>query len=283
MSVEPLITVVLPVLDGLPWIEFQLDALTRQDCSLPWELVVADNGSSDGTAEVVTTWADRDDRIRLIDASATAGPGAARNRGVATSSSRLLAFCDADDIVQPGWLTACGEALQDVDAAAGTFDFTLLNGGGPSLPVAAATKQLAFLPAALGSNMCVRRQAFESVGGFCEDLLVGEDIDFSWRLQLAGHSFAVIGDAVVAKREPLDARRVFSCSAAYGRSGADLFRRFQSAGMGRDLEGATKEWLWLVLSSVGLFDPARRVRWMRTLGLRTGRLLGSFQQRVFFP
>ena len=67
-----------------------------------------------------------------------------------------------------------------------------LNGRPTSNPIPAATRQLGFLPFALGANLAVRREVFEAVHGFCEELLNGgEDIDLSWRLQLAGYRFAV--------------------------------------------------------------------------------------------
>ena len=78
----------------------------------------------------------------------------------------LLAFCDADDVVQPGWLSAVASALEDADVAAGVFDFWSLNGRPASTLQPAATWQLGFLPAGLGANLGVRRHAFEEVGGF---------------------------------------------------------------------------------------------------------------------
>jgi len=280
---DPVVSVVVPVRDGVRWIDEQLAALVAQQCDTAWEVVVADNGSSDGTGASVRRWATRHPVVRLVDASARIGPAAARNIGVVGARGRLLAFCDADDVVQPGWLRACVRALDEADVAAGTFDFTSLNGGGPSSPVVAATRQLAFLPAGLGANLCVRREAFDQVGGFAEDLLVGEDIDLSWRLQLGGFRFAVAPDAVVAKRERAGAVQVGRAAWSYGRSGPVLYRRHRSAGMGRDLRGAVTSWLWLVAALPGLLDPAVRVRWMRTVGLRAGRLAGSLHQRVFFP
>jgi len=277
------VSVVVPVRDGLPWIDEQLRALAGQQCDADWEVVVADNGSTDGTRATVEDWAVRHPHIRLVDASGRPGPAAARNTGVAAASGQMLAFCDADDVVQPGWLTACVEVLARADAAAGTFDFTSLNGGPISSPVVAATRQLAFLPAALGANLCVRRTAFEAVGGFTEDLAVGEDIDLSWRLQLRGFRFVVAADAVVAKREPIEPRLVFRAAWSYGQSGPVLYRRFRKSGMGRDLKGAVKEWAWLAVAWPGVVDIGWRRRWMRTFGVRGGRLAESVNQRVFFP
>jgi GT2 family glycosyltransferase len=277
------ISVIVPVRDGLPWIEQQLRALSDQRCEVPWEVVVADNGSLDGTRAFAEEWARTHPGVRVRDASARAGPAAARNGGVAVAGGRLLAFCDADDVVQPGWLAACVEALDSADVAAGTFDFTSLNGAPASPPVPAASRQLAFLPAALGANLAVRRSAFDAVGGFAEELAVGEDIDLSWRLQLHGFRFAVAPGAVVAKREPSAPGEILRTAWSYGRSGSVLYRRFRADGMHRDLRGAAKEWLWLLLACPALGRAGTRRQWARTFGLRAGRLAGSVRQGAFFP
>jgi len=277
------VSVVIPVLDGMPWLEDQLAAVADQGVPPTWEVVVADNGSTDGTRRAVQAWTARDPRVRLVDAPARRGPGPARNAGAAAATGRLLAFCDADDVVRPGWLAACTAALDGADLVAGTFDFASLNGAAAAAPVPAATVQLGFLPAGLGANLGVRRQAFEAVGGFDETLEVGEDIDLCWRLQLAGFRFAPAPGAVVAKREPPDARRVLRTAWAYGRCGPRLYRRHRSAGMHRDLRGAAKAWTWLLVAWPANLDRRRRRRWARTFGVRSGRLAGSVRQRVFFP
>ena len=279
----PMISVVLPVRDGLPWLEGQLDALAAQLCEVPWEVVVADNGSSDGSTATARAWADRDTRMRVLDASARRGPGAARNAGVRAARGELLAFCDADDVVQPGWLQACVAALTEADVVAGIFDMATLNGRPGAETAAAATRQLGFLPAGLAANLAVRRQAFDAVGGFNEDLLVGEDIDLSWRLQLQGFRFAVAREALVAKREPQALAPLFRLGLAYGRCGPLLYRQYRSRGARRDVVGSARSWAWLVVAVVGLVRADVRRRWVRAAGVRLGRLLGSVSQHVFFP
>jgi glycosyltransferase involved in cell wall biosynthesis len=278
-----MISVVLPVRDGLPWLDEQLGALVAQRVDAPWEIVVADNGSSDGSVVAAQAWADRDGRIRLVDASARRGPAAARNARVGVARGVLLAFCDADDVVQAGWLQACATALADADVVAGSFDMLSLNGGRWEAPAPAATSQLGFLPAGLAANLAVRRQAFEAVGGFAEDLLVGEDIDLSWRLQLEGYRFSLAPDAVVAKREPRDLGPLFRLGLAYGRCGPDLYRRYRPRGARRDVLGSARSWTWLILAVVGLWRGDVRRRWVRAAGVRLGRLSGSVANHVFFP
>jgi glycosyltransferase involved in cell wall biosynthesis len=278
-----MISVVLPVRDGLPWLDSQLDALTAQECDMPWEVVVADNGSSDASLSVAQSWAARNDHIRVVDASSILGPGAARNAGVRAAQGDLLAFCDADDVVQPGWLRAIAAALIDADVVAGSFDMASLNGIRTDELSPAATSQLGFLPAGLAANLAVRRPAYDAVGGFSEELFVGEDIDLCWRLQLHGYRFSLVPAAVVAKREPAGFGILFRRALAYGRCGPKLYRRYHRNGARRDLVGSAKSWAWLVVALPGLGRTDVRRRWVRAAGVRLGRLVGSVREGVFFP
>jgi glycosyltransferase involved in cell wall biosynthesis len=277
------ISVVVPVLNGCPWLELQLEALSRQRCEEPWEVVVADNGSTDGTQELVDRWTAQCTRIRFVDASARRGPGAARNIGVKEASGNLLAFCDADDQVQPGWLQACVAGLATAEVVAGVFDFGLLSGRPPQPERPAASEQLGFLPAGLGANLAVRRQDFEEMGGFSEDLFVGEDVDLCWRLQLAGRRFAMLDGAIVAKREQQALAEVFRRAMSYGRSGPVLYRRYRERGARRQLRRWVKSIGWLIVSLPLLRERNARGAWVHGAGMRVGRLVGSVENRVFFP
>ncbi len=279
-----MISVVVPVHNGLPWLEDQLKALAAQQCPIPWEVIVADNGSTDRSRTFAESFAGHHDNFRVIEASSVKGAPAARNAGVQAARGELLAFCDADDVVQPGWLNSFAKALDEVDVVAGVFDFWSLNGlrVAPDLP--ASMRQLGFLPAGLGANLAVRRQAFEKVGGFAEELLVGEDIDLCWRMQLAGFRFVIDFEARVAKRERPRFMQVFRQAAAYGRSGPALYRRYRETGARRNLRGAVKSWVWLVAAAPSLVRPGgHRLDWARAAGMRSGRLAGSLREGVFFP
>ena len=187
---------------------------------------MADNGSDDGTRPYVERWCELHSRFRLADASARRGESAARNIGVRAARGRMLAFCDADDVVRPGWLVSMWAALADADLVAGVFDFGALNGGPASDPVPAATRQLGFLPFALGANLAVRKDVFDAVHGCCEDLPMGVDVDLCWRIQLAGYRFAVAADAMVEKRERAAGLPTFRGAWAYGRCGPRLYVRY---------------------------------------------------------
>jgi glycosyltransferase involved in cell wall biosynthesis len=279
----PLISVVVPVLNGMPWLEDQLRALSAQEFSAGWEVVVADNGSQDDTRSCVERWSSRDPRIHLVDASARRGAAAARNLAARSARGSLLAFCDADDVVRPGWIDSMAAALSGADLVAGVFDFGALDGDPMACPVPAATRQLGFLPFGLSANLAVPREVFESVHGFDEALSPEEDVDLCWRLQLAGTRFAVATDAVVEKRERPAGLPTFRGAWAYGRCGPRLYERYRARGMRRDLEGAAKAWIWLVVTLPTLVLRSRRRQWVRTFAIRSGRLAGSVHLRVFFP
>jgi GT2 family glycosyltransferase len=280
---RPLVSVVIAVRDGMPWLEEQLCAIAGQKLSAEWEVVVADNGSQDSTRVCVAQWAERVPRIRLVDAALTRGPGAARNAGVKSAGGSLLAFCDADDVVQAGWLSRMVAALDENDVVSGVYDFGSLNGDSERKATPHATAQLGFLPFGLGANLAVRSEAFEAVSGFRENFLVGEDIDLCWRLQLAGYRFSLAEAAVVWKREPADTRSILRKAWSYGRCGPRLYRLYRAAGMHRDLRGASKAWLWLFVNVPRLFRQPVRRQWLRTFSIRAGRLAGSVTQHVFFP
>jgi cellulose synthase/poly-beta-1,6-N-acetylglucosamine synthase-like glycosyltransferase len=207
----------------------------------------------------------------------------ARNVGADQARGEKLLFCDADDIVQPGWIAAMSTSLEAADVVAGSFQTGSLNGGPLRPPVPAATRQLGQVPAGLAANLGVRRSAFDAVGGFDENLRVGEDVDLCWRLQFAGYTFAVQPEAVVAKRDRETSSEVFVHGVLHGRSGPALYRRHREDGIRRDLSGVARSWGWLVVESPFLYRRDLRRRWLRAAGVRTGRILGSVENGVFFP
>ena len=283
---QVVISVIVPVKNGLPWLHEQLEALLGQPCTCPWEVIVADNASSDGTAEVVKEYAETHPRLHLVDASAVAGPAATRNLGVRSAGGALLAFCDADDVVHPGWVQSWVHALEKADVAAGLTDSWSLNDVPASFPHELRAPpqgfQFGFLDAAMSGNMAVSREAFEAVGGFDESLTVGEDTDLSWRLQLAGYRF-VVGEGVISRRERHGTPALLRRSIQYGRCGPVLYQRFRSAGLRAEPAAALRSWLYVVATIPRLLDPNVRWHWARVAGWRIGRLIESCRRLVFFP
>src|SRR2546426_8436308 len=123
VSPEPtLISVVIPVLNGVDTLPAQLEALSGQTYSGRWEMIIADNGSTDGTPDLVRTWTDRIPGLRIVDASDRKGQAHARNVGAAAALGDFIAFCDADDVATPGWLDGMVRAAPWTDLVGGAID-----------------------------------------------------------------------------------------------------------------------------------------------------------------
>ena len=94
------VSVIIPLYNKAPYVRRALASVVAQTFT-DFEVVVVDDGSTDSGAREVESFTDS--RVRLIY-QANAGPGAARNRGIAEARGQLLAFLDADDEWLPGYL-----------------------------------------------------------------------------------------------------------------------------------------------------------------------------------
>ncbi len=125
------ISVILPVLNGAATLEAQLGSLAHQTYRGRWELIIADNGSSDKTREIAEAWRLRLRTMVVLDASGRPGPAAARNAAARVARGDIFAFCDADDVASPRWLEACAAASDQHQFIGGGLDYYSLN---PSAP-----------------------------------------------------------------------------------------------------------------------------------------------------
>lgn len=122
MTQAPVVlTVVMPALNVETWIDETLRSVLSQDVT-GLQVIVVDDGSTDGTLEIVKKWAERDPRLEVISSGGVGG-GSARNAGVLMARGTYLVFCDADDIVPRGAYRALVEQLEQTgsDMAAGRY------------------------------------------------------------------------------------------------------------------------------------------------------------------
>jgi len=229
----PKISIIIAALNAESTLPAQLAALEAQRPKVAWEVIIADNGSQDHTADLVREWSTRMPELRLVDAAARRGPAAARNLGVAAARGSCIAFCDADDEIGDGWVTATLRALQSHQFVAGRFDVERFRppsafsvSWSPQLDGLTALSYMPGFVTAGAGNMAMHRAAFDTIGGFDEGALTAEDDDLCLRAQLAGYRLAYEPDMVlhVRLREGLPA--IFTQAKQYGRGARRLEHRF---------------------------------------------------------
>ncbi len=165
----------------------------------PHEIIVVNDGSRDGTAQVVAGLAARNPRIRLIDLPANRGRGYARSTGIAAARGSLIATVDADVVLPADWLDRTGAALAGHDAVGGTAV--------PDGDVAYICRRFRLTPrvvgattAVAGSNGLYRRSVFD-VAGFDQTLREGEDSALNQAMSQLGLSAATVPGLLVQHRE----------------------------------------------------------------------------------
>jgi glycosyltransferase involved in cell wall biosynthesis len=283
-----LVSVVVPAYNAAATLAEALEALAGQDYDGPYEVVVADNGSTDGTAAVASRAAPALD-VTLVDASHVAqGAGPARNAGVAVSRGDLIAFADADDVADEGWLRALVAAAPRFDLVAGPYEYESLNS--PVVqrwpkpwPMDRIPVSEGFLRFALGGNLAVWRDVFDSLGGFAAGR--SKDVEFSWRAQFAGGRLGFAREAVMHHRSRSEMRAYARQRYGWGKASCRLYRQFRPQGLRRrPLSIAMFDYAWwLAKTPLILFDAGVRGAWVGWLAGTAGRIRGNVRYRVFYP
>ena len=102
-------SILIPCFNLAPWIRVCLDSVRSQTCD-DWECVIVDDGSTDGTSDILDGYAKGDPRLRVIH-QANAGVGAARNAALAAARGEWILFLDGDDVLSPVALGRVSEAF----------------------------------------------------------------------------------------------------------------------------------------------------------------------------
>jgi cellulose synthase/poly-beta-1,6-N-acetylglucosamine synthase-like glycosyltransferase len=232
-AVSPMVSVVIACRNAESTLGVQLAALSAQRCAVSWDVIISDNGSTDGTVALARSYKSRLPGLTIVDSSQRPGAGYARNVGAAATQAPLLLFCDADDEVAPGWLAAMVNAAKRNDFVAGRFESKKLNDAATlrSRPLQqdVSLQESPFgpgLPHAGAGNMAVNRALFLSVGGFDPEVGCLEDTDLSWRIQLTGATLVFCPEAIVHVRLRSSLSTMWAQGMAYGEASALLTKRF---------------------------------------------------------
>ncbi len=215
MTCTPLISVVIPAWNAAATLPATLDSVLGQDYPR-LEVIVADDGSTDATGDIVRGYGDR---VVHLPGENHGGPSRPRNRGLARATGDLVALFDSDDLMAPGKLSAAARVLNDFPEADLLFtDFRVIDAEDRELAPSVLAHYQSFRSAVertrtadvglisgeklfielmranfIGTSSVVfRREAVIEVGGFDEALRNADDRDLWFRLARGGSVFAFL-------------------------------------------------------------------------------------------
>jgi glycosyltransferase involved in cell wall biosynthesis len=268
------VSVILPSFNTEQWIGEQLTALEAQNYPDEWEIIVADNGSTDTTRAVALSSKSRFPRLAVIDATGVRRPAHARNHGAKAASGDLLLFTDADDIVCPDWIARLTDGLRDSPVVTGPVEHFADRRTAPvqDTQQPRTRQRMGPFDQLTGGNMGVTRELFFELGGFDETLPFGwSDVDFGIRANLRGVPVGWVDQAIVWRRRPSTVRAMWNKEFFYGRGWTMLERRYPQL-LPRGWKPLLGRTAWLALRAPYIALPDRRRGWVMKAAQLTGRV-----------
>lgn len=182
-----MISVIIPLYNKEGSIAQALDSVMAQECQ-DFEVIVVDDGSTDGGAAVVENYGDP--RIRLVRQE-NAGVSAARNRGIEEARGEYVAFLDADDVWMPGFLSEIGVLQKEFPQCRAQATNYVFNSNGVKSPT--ILRKIPFggergvlvnyfevascsHPPVCSICVCIERRLLQEIGGFPVGIKSGEDL-----------------------------------------------------------------------------------------------------------
>lgn len=188
-------SVIVPVHNGAATLRACLDSVLAQD-GPPFEVVVADDASTDASTGIVAAMARTDARLRLVRLARNAGPAEARNAAIRAARGAVLVLLDSDCVAEAGWLAGHCRAQRHAPIVGGAVVGIHRTAFGradtycswfasmPTQPAGLRTRD--HLPTA---NLSVARGVFERIGLFREgERLYSEDAELGARARRAGEA-----------------------------------------------------------------------------------------------
>lgn len=198
---EPLVSVIIPVYNAAAYVPMTLDSLRRQGLDDgQMEIIAVDDGSTDGSPEVLASYAEEMDGLRVIRQENSGGPGGPRNHGLEHARGEFVFFLDADDELAEGALAELTGVARQEGSDIVVAKMGGLNGRRPPASMFGATKLDADLVAdklfnTLSPLKLFRRDLIERVGArFPTDMLTGEDQPFTTALYLRAGKISICAD-----------------------------------------------------------------------------------------
>ena len=235
---KPFVSIVVPAYNAQATIGLTLQALIQQGYQGPKEIIVVDDGSTDGTAKCIKSFPD----VVYVFQS-NQGPAAARNHGFKMSKGFFVFFTDSDCIPESSWIEKSLKGFTDKDIGVVCGSYGIANR--EYLLARCIHAEILYrhcclmpdFPKSFGSyNFCTRRNVFESVGGFNTSYrnASGEDNDLSYKILRSGSRIYFSREALVAHFFPFLVLKYLKEQFAHGFWRARMYRDHPRMAMGDD-------------------------------------------------
>lgn len=213
------ISLISTLLNEASGLKEMLDAVDGQTRA-PDEIVIVDGGSTDGSLEILRTWARGRPEIR-IESRRGANISAGRNAAIRLATGDVIAVTDFGCTLEPGWLEALAVGFEQAGAGVVMGFYTpdprsrferivaCLN-----LPDASEVDPARFMPSS--RSVAFRKTVWEEAGGYPEWLAIGEDMYFNFRVLETGARRVFAPDALVRWRLRPDLRSTLRQYFRYG-------------------------------------------------------------------
>lgn len=227
----PSVTVIIPTKDRKHELVECLESVFSQDYPRSrTEVIVIDDGSEDGTSDIVAGFP-----AKLLSHRKSRGQSHCRNLGASEANGEILAFLDSDCVADKAWLKELTlyfqwEGIGAVGGYVGAYftDSSLDRYEEVCSPLNMGKRFLYgdredstfYVPTC---NLLVQKRVFLSTGGFEEQMDVGEDVDFCWRLRKQGYRLLYAPYGTVRHRHRNSLLRFLARRADYGTSEAILY------------------------------------------------------------
>lgn len=283
------LSVILPCFNGAKTITNQLEALTKQQWSGSWEVVVSNNGSTDESMTIVERYRDRLPGLRVVNAYTPPGPRLgvvhSYNVGIKAAAGDACVFCEADDEVAPGWLAAMGEALSKYDFVAGSLEYRKLNEAWLIKDDQEMRQEKGLLtyeyyphlPYASGCNLGFKRSTYETAGELDESISCAWDVEYCCRVQLAGIKLHFVPDAVTHCRLRHTLGGMYRQGRNWGKDYILLRNKYESLSKSITLKQLAGVGLHLSKVFLRISDKADFAGWFWELGWKVGQVQGCVE------
>jgi len=227
------LSVVVPVYNDPEGIRETLGSLTDQREAPPYEVLVVDNNSTDGTADAIAEFeSSRPDLVRGLSETEVQSSYAARNTGIEHAAGDVIAFVDADMTVGERWARKLVDAFEEsavdylgyrveMHVPAGRETVWAWYDAAMGLPVEHYVRTKRFAPTCA---LAVRRGVIDSVGPFDETLVSGGDKEFGNRVHEAGFAMGYTDSIAVGHPVRASLSAHVGKAARIGRGQARLWR-----------------------------------------------------------